>query len=263
MWADKTLSIHMRTKPALFIGSSAESLEVAYALQENLEHIAEVTVWSQGAFELSKYTLESLLEVLESSDFGAFVFAPDDVAVVRGIQAATVRDNVIFELGLFAGRLGRDRNFIVLPRGLGETLHLPTDLLGMTPALYDADRQDRNLVAALGPSATKIARVVSRLGRMVPTPSASDLATDPPIEYSDTDCLAIITSWMGSRPAEENTRVIHFAAVDKEHRFRPGTAKRLIKDAARRWSYVVQTEGDHTILFSEDYTPIRDHSRDW
>jgi len=44
-------------KPNIFIGSSKESLEVAYSLQENLEPFAEVTVWTQGIFELSKFTI--------------------------------------------------------------------------------------------------------------------------------------------------------------------------------------------------------------
>lgn len=71
-------------KPALFIGSSSESVDIAYALQENLEHVAEVTVWTQGIFELAKYTLESLLETLDIADFGVFVFAPNDVSIIRG-----------------------------------------------------------------------------------------------------------------------------------------------------------------------------------
>jgi predicted nucleotide-binding protein len=61
-------------KLRVFIGSSVESLEIAYAIQENLEHQAEPTVWPQGVFDLSKSTLGSLSEVLENTDFGIFVF---------------------------------------------------------------------------------------------------------------------------------------------------------------------------------------------
>jgi predicted nucleotide-binding protein len=49
-------------KPALFVGSSSESLDVAYAAQKNLEDVAEVVVWKQGIFELTKSYLESLLD---------------------------------------------------------------------------------------------------------------------------------------------------------------------------------------------------------
>ena len=144
-------------KPRLFIGSSTEALDIAYAAQESLERYAEVTVWTQGMFELSSYTLEALIETLAASDFALFVFAPTDVTRMRGTQQNCVRDNVIFELGLFVGRLGRQRSFIILPRD--EKLHLPTDLVGVTCATY-ANRNDGNLVAALGPATNQIRRAI-------------------------------------------------------------------------------------------------------
>jgi len=38
-------------RPRIFVGSATESLDIAYAVQENLEHNAEITVWTQGIFE--------------------------------------------------------------------------------------------------------------------------------------------------------------------------------------------------------------------
>src|SRR5688572_24558739 len=102
-------------KPRIFIGSSTEALDIAYAIQENLHDDAVTTVWTQGIFELSSTTLDDLLKALQNFDFGIFVFKPDDITKIRNKNASTVRDNVVFELGLFIGRLGRERVYFVLP----------------------------------------------------------------------------------------------------------------------------------------------------
>ena len=94
---------------------------------QRLNTDAEVTVWLQGVFHLSSYPIESLIEALTGSDFGVFVFSPDDVVLMRKKEQQAVRDNVIFELGLFVGRLGRERNFIVMAPGDGQNLQHPID----------------------------------------------------------------------------------------------------------------------------------------
>ena len=58
------------------------------------------------------------------------VVTPDDVVESRDIAKAAPRDNVIWEHGFFTGGLGRERVFIVKPRGAG--LKLPSNLLGIT-----------------------------------------------------------------------------------------------------------------------------------
>lgn len=150
-------------KPSLFVGSSTEGLEIAYAIQANLEHVAEPTVWDQGVFGLTKSTLATLIECLDTFDFGVFVLSPDDVAKIRSTKYSIARDNVVFELGLFIGALGTLRTFFVVPRGC-PNLHLPSDLAGITAGAYDADRKDKNLRAALGPACQAIKSSLSALG---------------------------------------------------------------------------------------------------
>ena len=144
-------------RPVLFIGSSSENLDVAYAAQQNLEDCAQVIVWTQGVFGLTKYSLEALLDTLDEAEFGLFVFAPNDLIRMRGQEMTSARDNVIFELGLFIGRLGRKRTFIIMPRD-SEDLHLPSDLTGITPGEFSAPENPKLkfLRAALAPACNDI-----------------------------------------------------------------------------------------------------------
>jgi tetratricopeptide (TPR) repeat protein len=149
-------------KPKLFIGSSVEGLPIGYAIQKNLRRVAEVTIWDQGVFLLSATTLESLLSAAPRFDFAAFVFSPDDVTKIRQEEHSTVRDNVVFELGLFVGRLCRERCFVFVPENT--QLHVPTDLIGLTPATYEADRSDNNFVAGCGAACHDVAEQITKLG---------------------------------------------------------------------------------------------------
>src|SRR5690606_16157400 len=99
----------------------------AYALQKQLEYEADPTVWDQGVFRPMAQTLADLVAEARATDFAAFIFASDDLAEIRGERRNIVRDNVLFELGLFIGSLGADRCFIVAPRN-ADPLHLPSDL---------------------------------------------------------------------------------------------------------------------------------------
>lgn len=147
-------------KPRAFIGSSQEHLELAHAVQANLEHDVECQVWDQNVFKLSEYPLESLRQQLQKSDFGIFVLSPSDVSIIRNKKHDVPRDNVIFELGLFAGFLGHKRTFIITPSD-SKNLHLPSDLKGLNAGSYDPNRSDKNLQAALGTVCSTIKRLIT------------------------------------------------------------------------------------------------------
>jgi CRP/FNR family cyclic AMP-dependent transcriptional regulator len=111
-------------------------------------------VWNEGTFFAGGYTMEALENKLKESDFAVAIAEPDDIVESRGSRAVTMRDNVLFELGLFMGRLTRYRAILVHPRV--KDLKLPSDLQGLTLIPYEAG--DNSTVA------TRIAPVCERYG---------------------------------------------------------------------------------------------------
>ncbi len=153
-------------RPSVFVGSSSEGLKIAEAIQVGLDQACEVVLWSQGVFGLAAGTLEALVEKSQNFDFAILVLTPDDMASSRGVEQARPRDNVLIELGLFIGVLGRERTFIVYDRAAG--IKLPTDLAGVTHARFQSHK-DGNLVAALGAACTQIKSAIEELGNRVRT----------------------------------------------------------------------------------------------
>jgi len=151
-------------KPTLFIGSSSEALSVAEIVQGLLEPRGiEPTLWNQGVFGLNTSGLESLMKACRDFDYACFVLRKDDVAVSRGRKTYTVRDNVILEIGLFLGALGRNRVFVVFERG--NKPKLPSDLDGISFLDYDPGREDKNLKAALSPPCVEIGEAIKKSGQ--------------------------------------------------------------------------------------------------
>jgi hypothetical protein len=149
-------------KPSLFVGSSTEGLEFASAIRYLLDVDAEVTLWNDGIFSLGATLIESLVGAVQRYDFAALVLTPDDLLLNRETEIMGPRDNVIFELGLFMGRLGRERTFIIRPRNAG--LKIPTDLAGVLTATYEWPRSDGNHRSAVGPACDRIREQMRNLG---------------------------------------------------------------------------------------------------
>ncbi|HKY35141.1 MAG TPA: nucleotide-binding protein [Polyangiaceae bacterium] len=148
-------------KPVLFIGSSSEALPVARAIRQNLANDASVKLWDEaGDARLTESTLSSLLRVLDSADFAAFVMAPDDKVISRGKSKPATRDNVLFELGMFVGRLGPERTFLVHDRSAAP--RIPSDLKGIQVASYES--RGESLRQAVGVASDRIREAIERVG---------------------------------------------------------------------------------------------------
>ena len=158
-----TLIAQPRTQVRMFVMSSVEALPVTRLLVEHFQHDPFLTVvWDHGVFRASNYTLDELERQLELADFAIAVAHADDTIITRGDEWPTVRDNVVFELGMFIGFLGRKRAFLMEPRE--DKLKLPSDLAGLTTVSYryvpgadarsylaPACNQIRDLILAAGP----------------------------------------------------------------------------------------------------------------
>jgi CRP/FNR family transcriptional regulator, cyclic AMP receptor protein len=136
-----------REEVKVFIISSAEALPVAQIIQSALAHDALVTLWTDGVFRATSYAIEALENAVDDTDFAIAVAHSDDLTLFRGIEWPTPRDNVVFELGLFMGRLGRKRAILMEPRE--DKLKLPSDLSGITtiPYSYEAGRNAKARMA--------------------------------------------------------------------------------------------------------------------
>lgn len=210
-------------KPKVFIASSVEGVAVAYETQTALEHNCDPTVWPQGVFRPSTPPLDALIRQLENSDFAIFVFTPDDEVTMREATANTVRDNVIFELGLFLGRLGRERCFIIAPN---VPMHIPTDLVGVSPVTYSAERDPDDLAAALGPACHQIRLAIGRLGRIRPDTPVMNVSVSESDNYDDDDKAILLRDWLESALTNNAYK---FHDVDSQLKLDRGTAKRLLK----------------------------------
>ena len=154
----------MPNKPALFIGSSKEGLRIAHAAEVHLCPVADVTLWDAGLFSLTQSTLEALVNSLERFDFAVLVVTPDDLVTSRSQTTLRGRDNVMFELGLFMGRLGRSRTFILSDPN---RVSLPSDFAGVSIAVYDAERANRSndhAIKEVSVPAFQISSVIENLG---------------------------------------------------------------------------------------------------
>lgn len=151
-----------RSRATVFIGSSLEGLEVARAIQQNFEKDSfDCVIWEQSISNPTQTVIESLENATSEYDFAILVLTPDDFELSRGFIKPAIRDNVLFELGLFMGALGRSRVFGIHPRG---NFKMPSDLLGLIFVDYDVNRFEFNPQASVSSACQKIRTQMKYLG---------------------------------------------------------------------------------------------------
>lgn len=124
------------SRPTVFIGSSTPALPIAKAIERGLSDVANVVVWDT-AFDSGTWLLGGILNRAQQSDFGVFVIREDDTIKIKGTNYMTVRDNVLFEAGVFMGGLGPERTILMWPSVPGsKKLRLPSDLDGLLRENY-------------------------------------------------------------------------------------------------------------------------------
>jgi predicted nucleotide-binding protein len=136
----------MARRLRVFIGSSSEVRPAAEQFRQKLGANHDVIPWWEAPeFTNLKSTLEGLIEATACYHAAVFILSPDDLATSRGKTYRSFRDNVLFELGLFLGVLGRTAVYactIVMPPSEDSKvekkkpkpdpdLHIPSDLKGI------------------------------------------------------------------------------------------------------------------------------------
>ena len=151
-----------RERTKVFIISSVESLEVARIVQNSFAYDNFLPVlWTDGVFRVASYPMQSLIDEVTDSDFAIAIAHGDDTSSIRGKEWPVPRDNVIFELGLFMGHLGKDRAILMEPRDVG--VKLPSDMTGITTIPYRY-QVGRDSVAMMAPACNLLREHILRLG---------------------------------------------------------------------------------------------------
>jgi hypothetical protein len=156
-------------RPNIFVASSTEALPIARAVKQNFDYEADVDIWNENIFKANRNYLDTLLNRASYYDFVIAVFTPDDAATIRKRTVKVTRDNVIFEFGLFLGRLGPNRTFLILQDGV----ELFSDWAGIGIVTF---KPRENLVAAVGTACQRIREemgVAEKLQHFTMLPSTS------------------------------------------------------------------------------------------
>ncbi|MCD8051927.1 MAG: nucleotide-binding protein [Clostridiales bacterium] len=208
----------------LFIASSSEGLEYATALQRLLSgHFAEHNLniacvrWKdRGVFRNGESTLANLERIADElyakgdtnkMGYAACVLTPDEIITMRSEEYSVARDNVLFEYGLFLGKLGHARTFLLIPPEKANDdlpkFHTLSDLKGITSQYYQSYEKNANSAQAedaLFKVAQGIFYDIFEIEKKLSPPIPSDNARTPtPTNSSSSNAALKVGDYVGDR----------------------------------------------------------------
>ena len=186
----------------IFVASASEGLAVAKAVRDALARDTRLQprVWNEGTFKPSMTFIEAIEAELLRCDFAVLTLTPDDWLTSRGYTSMAPRDNVLFELGLFMGHLGRERTYFVCDKN--ENVKIPTDLLGVNPATFER-RDGQSIDEALAPVCASIATRMTEIDvRLKLTPEVAIQS-----RLVSRFCERICGSWWGRQWSDGEVRL--------------------------------------------------------
>ena len=113
--------------PNIFIGSSKEGKKLAQQIEKDFKGFAQCRLW-MDAFDFGVSNYDNLMRQVAFYDYAILIATADDILESRKQTFNSVRDNVLFEFGMFAGGLGKSRVFYIVEEGT----KIPSDLSGIT-----------------------------------------------------------------------------------------------------------------------------------
>jgi hypothetical protein len=186
----------------IFVASASEGLDVANAVRDALGRNTRLRprLWNEGTFKPSMTFIEAIEGELNRCDFAVLTLTPDDWLTSRGHVSMAPRDNVLFELGLFMGRLGRERTYFVCDKN--ENVKIPTDLLGVNPATFER-LEGHTIEEALAPVCASLANRMTELDVRLKTTPESEVQARLVSRF----CDRIRGSWWGRQWSDGETRL--------------------------------------------------------
>ncbi|MDI1447528.1 TIR domain-containing protein [Polyangium sp. 6x1] len=169
----------------IFIGASLDGLPVARELKLGLADDADCTLWTQGAF-----ALEKLVQAASQFEYAVLVLGPADLSSEAAAGRNRPRDSTLFQIGLFAGLLGRSRVLLVHSRDV--PLDLPPDLAHLRTATFGAGKLESPLAEILSLLRGGLEGRTARLARLSRPKGAGDASPKKADAAAPLDARALI-----------------------------------------------------------------------